>query len=146
MHHFCIHINFFALLSIMSCHVSFVCHQSHGYSVLLCGIVRYTCFKIREWKYHRPDRVQTGFQRRQDSRQNPDARPTNFAAYFTNHRRHLSILSCIWVVTVVIVSLFSAEFDARMQEMTFSKILKGSIPPDRVGAGPLQPIALKPLL
>ena len=25
----------------------------------------------------------------------PDARPTNFAAYFTNNRRHLSILSCI---------------------------------------------------
>lgn len=60
-----------------------------------------------------------------DSGQNPDARPTNFAVYFPNHRRKLSILHCIWIVTVVIASIFRAEFDTRMQEMKFldSKIL-----------------------
>jgi len=68
---------------------------------------------------------------------NRSRQPVNFATYFPNHCWLLSMLNFIWVVTVITKSIFSTEFDARMQEMS---LLGSYIPKFSGGACPKIPL------
>lgn len=69
---------------------------------------------------------------------NGSRKPANFATYFPNHCWLLSMLNFIWVVTVITKSIFSTEFDARMQEMSLlgfyiPKFSRGECPKTPLG-------------